>query len=153
MKNFTFIKNVKGGLSIKLSSYDMMLPERVFTIPYNVDRIAIPEQYALGLFISEDALNAYKGGSFKVENMEELEKAASMVGFFAEPVEVSTLSKEELQEVITKGDLSKLDEIIDRQNYVEFTNMIVIARENIDSLQKNVIDKIEQACGVELEVE
>lgn len=153
MKNFTFIKNVKGGLSITLSSYDMMLPERVFTIPYNADRIAIPEQYALGLFISGDALNAYKSGFFRVENMEELEKAASVVGFFTESINNDILSKEEIEKILTSGDSNKLEEVFARCNYVEMNSIITIAREKIDTLSKNIIDKIENACGVELEIE
>lgn len=153
MKNFTFIKNVKGGLSIKLSSYDMMLPERVFTIPYNADRIAIPEQYALGLFVSSDALNAYKNGFFTVDNMEELEKAASVVGFFAEKIENNVLSKEDIEKALLNGDSKTLDEIFSRCNYVEMNNVITIAREKFDNLSKSTIDKIEKACGVELEIE
>lgn len=153
MKNFTFIKNIKGGLGITLSSYDMMLPERTFVIPYNADRIAIPEQYALGLFISEGALNQYRNGFFTVQNIDELEAAAATIGLFAEQEKVEIYSKEEIEKALKANDHTVIDKVLERQNYVETTNLITSAREQIDSLSKSAIDKIGKACGVELEIE
>jgi len=153
MRNFTFIKNVKGSLSIKLSSYDMMLPEKIFTIAYNVDKISIPEQYALGLFVSSGALHQYQSGFFKVENMEDLEKAASMIGLFVEPMESQAKDQKEIVEMLKNNDVASLEKVIENGNAVDMKNLIVIARQEFDSLSKSVIEKIEKACGVELEIE
>lgn len=154
MKNFTFIKNVKGTLIFKLSSYDMLLPERTFAIPHNIDRIVVPEQYALGLFVSSDAYQAYQEGYFKVEEIEELEKAASLIGFFADSQQkANILDVAEIEKILVDTNVEELDKLLSRGNYIEMTNMIGIAREYLDKLPKNIIDKIENACGVELEIE
>lgn len=153
MKNFTFIKNIKGGLTINLSSYDMMLPNRNFTIPYNIEKVSIPEQYALGLFVSESALQQFKDGYFTIEHFEELEQMAQTIGLFSEIEQAKILSKDEIATCLAEKDVEKVDEIIARCNYIEMTNLVVCAREIIDSLPKNIIDKIGNACGVDLEIE
>lgn len=153
MKNFTFIKNVKGGLTITLHSYDMMLPKRNFTIAHNVDRVSIPEQYALGFFVSEEAIRQYEQGLFTIENYDELEKMSQTVGLFTNIESSVVYSKEDIATYLKEHNAEKIDEIISRGTYVEMTNLMMIAREQLESLPKNIIEKIEHACGVELEIE
>ena len=154
MKNFTFIKNVKGTLIFKLSSYYMLLPERTFAIPHNIDRIVVPEQYALGLFVSSDAYQAFQEGYFRVEEIEELEKAASLIGCFAESESKNNiLDVKDIEKILLETNTEELDKLLNRSNYVEMTNMIGVAREHFEELPKNIIEKIEKACGVELEIE
>lgn len=156
MKNFTFIKNVKGGLTIKLQSYDMMLPERLFTIASNVERITIPEQYALGLFVSDTALDQYREGYFQVEEIELLQEKANTLGLFVVDTtgEVKTnYSKKDIDKAVKEHDSVTIDKIIEKNNYLEINNLIAAAREHIDSLPKSIVDKIGNACGVDLEIE
>ena len=54
---------------------------------------------------------------------------------------------------VRETNIEELDKLLNRSNYVEMTNMIGIAREHFEELPKNMIEKIEKACGVELEIE
>ena len=93
MKNYTFVKNVKSGITITLESSNMQLPARSFTMVGNVTQIAVPEEYALGLFVTDSALNMLKDGYFIVKDLNELRKKANEIGLFAD-VEIDNWDKE-----------------------------------------------------------
>lgn len=153
MKNYTFVKNVKGGLTITLESWNMQLPKRDFNLVGNVEQIAIPEEYALGLFVSDGALRMLKKGYFKVSNYSDLQKRAKEIGLFADDDIIKTYSKEDIEKFLLKQDSKKVAEIINRNLRVEMDNLITIARENLDKLPSGMITQIEDACGAELRIE
>jgi hypothetical protein len=84
MRNYTFVKNVKGGLGFTLDSWNMQLPQRTFTIRHSIEQIAIPEYYALGLFISSSALDSYRQAYFVITDVNELKNKASELALFAD---------------------------------------------------------------------
>lgn len=153
MKNYTFVKNVKGGLTITLDSWNMQLPTRDFNLVGNVSQIAIPEDYALGLFVSDGALTMLESGYFTVVNFNDLRKKAKEIGLFADRVIDKCYTVAEIENFILKQNSSKITEIIKRNRKVEFDNLVVLAREHFDKLPSNIIKQIEDACGAELRIE
>lgn len=153
MKNYTFVKNVKGGLTITLESWNMQLPTRDFRLMGNVEQIAVPEEYALGLFVSDGALNMLKNGYFTVLNYSELQRKAKEIGLFADAEIIKTYTKDDIAKFISKQDSNKIAEIIERNIRVEMDSLITIARENFDQLPSGIITQIEDACGAELRIE
>ena len=73
-RTFTFVKNVKGWLYIELDTYDMMGARKTFVFGPTVDKLVIPYPYALGLFVSQGAMDMYEQGIFTIENVNELYK-------------------------------------------------------------------------------
>lgn len=153
MKNYTFVKNVKGGLTITLNSWNMQLPTRNFTMSGNVEQLAIPEDYALGLFISDGALNMFQEGYFTIGNLKELQAKARELGLFADNEVDNCYTIKEIENFVVKQNVKKIQEIITNNKFVEFDNLVVIAREHIDELPSNIITQIEDACGAELRIE
>lgn len=153
MKNYTFVKNVKGGLSIVLDSYDMQLPTRSFSIAYNIDQITIPENYALGLFVSSVSLQMFEEGYFSIPEFKELKNKAKEIGLFSDVNIESVYTAKEIEKIIKSNDAKGLGNILNRRNNIEMENLIIIARENMDNLNSSTINKIEQACGAELRIE
>ena len=153
MKNYTFVKNVKGGLTIKLDSWNMQLPTRSFSLVGNVNQIAIPEEYALGLFVSDSALSMFKNGYFRINNLNELQKSAKEIGLFADTELTNCYSVEEIEKFVSKNDVKKIQSIIDEGKRVEIDNLVTIVREKIDSLPSSIIKQVEDACGAELRIE
>lgn len=153
MKNYTFVKNVKGGLTIRLDSWNMQLPTRDFRMMGLVEQIAIPEEYALGLFVTDSALHMMKNGYFTVRNFAELQKKAKEIGLFADDTVEKLYSKEDIEKFVVKQDSKKIAEIIERNVRVEIDNLITIAREHFDELPSGIITQIENACGAELRIE
>lgn len=153
MKNYTFVKNVKGGLTITLDSWNMQLPTKNFTMTGNVEQIAVPEDYALGLFVSDSALSMLASGYFRVLNLGELQKKATEIGLFANPDISNCYSIEETEKFVKTHNLKKIQEIISRNRRVEIDNLVTIVREQIDTIPSNIITQIEDACGAELRIE
>lgn len=153
MKNYTFVKNVKGGLTITLDSWNMQLPTRNFNLIGNVRQIAIPEDYALGLFVTDGALSMMKSGYFTVANFAELQKKAREIGLFADEEVENCYSIEDIEKILVKQNSKKVEEIIARNKRVEIDNLITLAREHIEELPSNIVRQIEDACGAELRIE
>lgn len=153
MKNYTFVKNVKGGLSITLDSWNMQLPRRVFTLRHNIEQIAIPEDYALGLFVSSGALDMYKNGYFTIADFKSLKEKAKDLGLFVEQEPNYVVSVKDIDKMVKGNDEKAIDKLIGRGNAVELNNLFIAARENYETLTSNVISKIEKACGAELRIE
>lgn len=153
MKNYTFVKNVKGGLTITLDSWNMQLPTRNFNLIGNVRQIAIPEDYALGLFVTDGALSMMKSGYFTVANFTELQKKAREIGLFADEEVENCYSIEDIEKILVKQNSKKVEEIIARNKRVEIDNLITLAREHIEELPSNIVRQIEDACGAELRIE
>lgn len=153
MKNYTFVKNVKGGLTITLDSWNMQLPTRNFRMTGLVEQIAIPEEYALGLFISNSALHMMKNGYFTINNFADLQRKAKEIGLFTDEEIAKLYSKDEIEKFVVKQDSKKITEIIERNARVEIDSLITIAREHFDELPASIITQIENACGAELRIE
>jgi hypothetical protein len=153
MKNYTFVKNVKGGLTITLDSWNMQLPTRNFNLIGNVRQIAVPEDYALGLFVTDGALSMMKSGYFTIANFAELQKKAREIGLFADDEVETCYSIEEIEKILVKQNSKKVEEIIARNKRVEIDNLITLAREHIEELPSNIVRQIEDACGAELRIE
>lgn len=153
MRNYTFVKNIKGGLTITLDSWNMQLPTRDFRFIGSVEQLAIPEEYALGLFVSNDALAMLEQGYFTVSNFNELQRKAKEIGLFADIIDSDIYTAKEIEKIIVKQDAKKIAEIIQRNIRVEIDNLITIAREHFDELPSNIVTQIEDACGAELRIE
>lgn len=153
MRNYTFVKNIKGGLTVTLDSWNMQLPTRDFRFIGSVEQLAIPEEYALGLFVSNDALAMLERGYFTVSNFNELQRKAKEIGLFADIIDNDIYTAKDIEKIIVKQDAKKIAEIIQRNIRVEIDNLITIAREHFDELPSNIVTQIEDACGAELRIE
>lgn len=152
MRAYTFVKNVGGSLRITLDSYDMQLAQKDFFIASGVDRIVVPYKYALGLFISDSAKQQFDQGYFNIEDYEDLKNEAIGLGLAAGEV-TQTITPREIAEAIQKRDMVYIDKILRSNNAVDLANLIVIIRENFGKVSNDIIQRVEEACGVELKVD
>lgn len=152
MRAYTFVKNVGGSLRITLDSYDMQLAQKDFFIASGVDRIVVPYKYALGLFISDSAKQQFDQGYFNIEDYEDLKNEAIGLGLAAGEV-TQTITPREIAEAIQKRDMVYIDKILRSNNAVNLANLIVIIRENFGKVSNDIIQRVEEACGVELKVD
>lgn len=157
MANFIFKKNVSGGLIFSLESYDFSLQRRTFDMPNGVNQLAIPEQYALGLFITDEAMNMYKMGYFTIENFDALKESAEKVGLFGELKNAPIYDGAQIKSIVEKNDMGKINLILSRKNPIELANIITVVRDNLNREDSTVstalVRKIEDTCGVELTIE
>lgn len=148
---YTFEKNIRGGVHFTLQSFDNSLPEKMFKIPHNIDRIVIPYIYALGLFISSTALKMFQDGYFTIKESEDLIGDATTAGlYFDEGFKQRADKIENIKNIILANDIVGVEKLIKRGSQIDIKNLIAIARENIAIVSGGVISKIENACGVSL---
>ena len=151
-KTYSFVKNVRGSLSFPLYNYDMTV-KRGFTIAHNVNKIVVPHQFALGLFVTPSALQQLKMGYFTIENFNDLVKEAIEKGLCAEEDYPDIASLVEIKQMVTTNNTYKIKKLLSKHNSVEISNLISFAKEHYGKLNQTNKNLIEQECGVELEVE
>lgn len=153
MKAYTFVKNIGGQLRISLESYNMQNARQDFVMPAGVDRVIVPYQYALGLFVSPSAYNQYKLGYFTVEDIDSLIAEATSFGLVAAKGDQSILTLKQVAELLKDGNLPGIEALIQRKNPVELANLFTIVRENYNKVPAGILSKIETLCGVELKID
>lgn len=153
MKAYTFVKNIGGQLRITLETYNMQNAAQDFVMPAGVDKVIVPYQYALGLFVTPAALSQYKLGYFTIENVESLIEEATQVGLTIPQDRNKVLSLRDIAQLIQSGNTNAIEDLLRRGNPVERDNLFLLVRENYDKIPSGVLTKIETVCGVELKVD
>lgn len=152
MKSYTFVKNIAGQLRISLESYNMQNARQDFVIPAGVEKVIIPYQYALGMFVTPSAKKQYDLGYFTIEDIDSLIEEATSYGLVADASQ-KVLSIKELAMLLQNNDVAKIEALIKRENPVETANLFTLVRENYDKIPSGVLSKIETLCGVELKID
>lgn len=152
-RTFNFVRNTKGTLSFVLESFDYSAPAKKFVIPHNVTKIVVPYKFALGLFVSSQAYKFYKDGKIIIEDVKELVEDAVNKGLCAleEHPEVESLIN--IEKIVKSNSYTKIKSLLTSGSKADINNILVIAKENLDTLNVNCKNLIEQHCGVELEIE
>ena len=152
-RTFNFVRNRKGTLSFTLESYDFSAPAKRFVIPYNIKKIVIPYKFALGLFVSGPTYNFYRNGNFTIEDAEVLIKDAIEKGLCSAEEYPDVVSLDRIEKIVKENSYTKIKGVLKGGNKVEIDNLLLAAKENLDTLNVNCKNLIEQHCGVELEIE
>jgi hypothetical protein len=153
MKAYTFVKNVVGQLRIPLETYNMQNARQDFVMPAGVDRVIVPYQYALGLFVTPEAMHQLQIGCFTVEDMDSLIEDARSYGLVANKVENPILSIKEVAILLKENNIDKIESLIKRGQPVELANLFTLVRENYDKISAGILTKIETLCGVDLKID
>lgn len=154
-KTFVFKKNIKGYLFIDLETYDMMGAPKTFIFGPTVDRLVIPYPYALGLFVSQSAMDQYKLGCFTIEREDELFKAAIEQGFVAAEDKPDIALLVDVENIIKNNKVSKMRDLIKKAetDATLVDNILSCAREHFDTLSNEMVELIQTAAGVDLRIE
>jgi hypothetical protein len=154
-RTFTFVKNVKGWLYIELDTFDMMGVRKTFVFGPTVDKLVIPYPYALGLFVSSEALDMFRAGMFTIENVNELYKAGVEQGFVAREEKPEITLLVDVENAIKGNKVKALKTFIEKghQDPILVDNVLACAREHFDGLSNEMVDLIQEATGVDLRIE
>ena len=153
MKAYTFVKNIAGQLRITLESYNMQNARQDFVLPAGVEKIIVPYQYALGLFVTPSAKHQLELGYFTVEDMDSLVEEAKSYGLVAYENDNKILTIKEVADLLQSNNIVEIENLIKRQNPVELANLFTLVRENYNAIPSGILSKIETLCGVELRID
>lgn len=148
---YDIVKLCKGGLALRLPTFDSSAIDRRIDFQYNTQKIRVPRAYALGIFVDSTLERMYKEGYFRVEPAEQFEKEVAEI-FYPVENKQKVYINSDLLGLLKSGNRVKIKELIE-QNSVNKDNIIITAREHIGDLSNSMIKDLERILGVELEVE
>ena len=148
---YDIVKLCKGGLTLDMPAFDASTNNRVVRIDWNVNKVRVPRQFALGIFTDGTLTRLYEQGYFRVEPAAQFEKEAEAIYY---PVEekIEVADDQSILNALNKGDRVKVKTLIS-SGEVNRQKVICLARENIGSLSTSMIRDLEKILGVELTVE
>lgn len=148
---YDIVKLCKGGLALDLPAFDASSNNRQIMLDWNVSKVRVPRQFALGIFIDGTLTRMYEQGYFRVEPAAQFEKEVESIYY---PVEekVEIIEDSVIINALSKGDRVKIKTIIN-SGEVNRQKVISIARENVNNISTSMVRDIEKILGVELIVE
>lgn len=148
---YDIVKLCKGGLSLNLPAFDASTPNRTIDIAWNIDKVRVPRVLALGVFVDGTLERMYKEGYFRIEPAAQFEKEVAEI-FFPVEDKVEIVEDKIILEAFQKGNRTAIKKIIESGD-VNKDKVIVLARENIDSISGSMVRDLEKILNVELVVE
>ena len=148
---YDIVKHCKGGLTLELPAFDASSNNRIVRIDWNVPKVRVPRQFALGIFNNGTLTRMYEQGYFSVEPAAQFNKEVEAIYY---PVEerVDIVDDAAILQALTKGDRVKIKNIISSGD-VNRQKVVFLARENIGSLSTSMVRDLEKILAVELIVE
>lgn len=153
LQAFVFKKECTGSLVVTLESYNFSTPARNFEFAHNVNKLVVPYNYALGLFVTQGARAQLELGYFTVEKLDELKKAAGEQGILDEVLTNDTKTFSTIERALTNNDTKKIRELLASKDALTISTLVSVAADKAAQLTSTNIDLIEKGCGVSLIVE
>lgn len=149
--HFMLVNNYKGSLLVEIDSYDFSRPTRSFKLRHNVPKLAIPTNYALGIFITPGALRLMERGYYVIENVETLIKMAEDKGFYVpDSIKNRKYTLEDFKNLLIKGDIKEMEKQLTQATRKTARDVIALAREVYSKLSVQMVQLIEQRYKVVL---
>jgi hypothetical protein len=148
---YDIVKLCAGSLTLDLPAFDASANNKMVHIGWNVQKVRVPRQFALGILTDSTLTKMYEKGYFKVEPAAQFEKEIESIYY---PVEerVKIVDDEKIVNALLKGDRVTIKNIMS-SGEVNRQKVVVLARENIDSLSTSMVRDLEKILSVELVVE
>lgn len=150
--SFVMVKNVVGALAVKLDPYDFMAPARMVRFRFDEERQYVPLKWAIGVFVSNDALKQMEHGYFTFENLKELINLAEEMGHFVpDPIKSPKISLKDMQKALLGSDMKELERIIMIMNSKIRKDLIALAKKLYNRLSVKVVQYLEKNLAVSLQ--
>ena len=131
-RSFIMVKNHRGGLSVMLEPYDFSAPARKIRFNHNQEINHVPTKWALGVFVTQDALNIMEKGYFYFQNLEELIKMAEDAGLYVpDSIKEPKVTLKDLKKLVLANDIKTLEQKMFNANNDLKNYLIEIVKKNI----------------------
>lgn len=150
-KQFVMVKNAVGGLTVKTEAFDFSVPARNVVFKFDQDRNYLMTNYALGVFVTPQALKQMELGYFTFENLDTLIKMADEAGIYVpDSIKDPKVTLKDIAKALRSGDQAELDKLTKNLNRKTRNDIIVTAQKMYDNLQQGVISYLEKKLAVSL---
>lgn len=151
LAQFAMIKNVEGALSVNLDSYDGSTPPRRIEFKSTVERRYVTRKYAIGVFVSHEALEQMEKGYFTFAEMPKLVEQAEAEGFYVpEAIKTPKVTLRELSILMTTSNLKGLQSKMQNATKKTQTDIVGLGRSLYKKLNIDIVDLIESTYKVQL---
>ena len=151
--HFAMIKNFDGNLAVELQPEDYVGLPRVFRIKFNQEKQMIPVKWAIGVFISPEALRQMELGYFTFENLEELIKMAEEMGHYVpDSIKEPKISVKDIKKALRAGDRKGIERILLNATTKVRNDVITAARGMYGKLNQETVSFLENKLRVSLTV-
>ena len=148
---FVMVKNIDGRLLVNLESFDFSAPARAIAFNFDQDKTYVQLKWALGVFVTPDALKMMEEGYFTFENLSKLIQMAETQGFYVpESIKEPQFSLREIGDILKEGDTKKLDTLTLNLTTKLRGDIISTATKYYGVLKSDVINSLENKLNVSL---
>ena len=150
-KQFVMIKNAIGGLVVPLEAHDYSTPRRRIVFKFNQERHYIPVKWAVGTFVTDEAMKQMEKGYFTYENLEVLIEMAEEMGYYVpDSIKEPKVTLKEMQKALKDADMKELERITNVLTPKIKRDLIQTGQKMYDSLNMNVISFLEKKLQTSL---
>ena len=150
-KQFVMIKNCEGGLVVPLEAHDYSTPRRRIVFKFNQERHYIPLKWAVGTFVTDEAMKQMEKGYFTYENLGVLIEMAEEMGYYVpDSIKEPKVTLKEMQKALKNSDIKELERITNVITPKIKRDLTQTAQKMYDSLNMNVITFLEEKLKTSL---
>lgn len=132
-------------------AYDFSAPARKIRFDYDQDTTHVPTKWALGVFVTHNALKVMEKGYFYFENLELLIKMAEDAGIYVpDSIKEPKTTLKELKNLVLTNDVKSIEQKMFNADKKLIGDLVEIARKNIDRISVATADFIEKKYNVVL---
>ena len=150
--NFKMVKIFPGAMGVTLEAYDFSTPPRPFNFPYDMEYKVIPLKWAVGVFVSDNALRQMELGQFTFENLDTLIEMAEELGqYVPDSIKEPKITTKDIKQAVKSNDVQKVEALYSRLNPTTRQTLLAVGRKFYNGLKVEVINSIEKFLGVSLQ--
>lgn len=148
---FVMVKNYEGALAVMLDPHDFSTPARRVNFNFDVERQHVPAKYAVGTFVTDNAMKQMEKGYFTYENLDVLIKMAEDMGYYVpDSIKEPKISLKDLRQVILKGDAKELSKLMMNASRKNIDDLLSVAKRYYASLSTGMVQYIEKTYKASL---
>ncbi|RLI44732.1 hypothetical protein DRO61_11780, partial [Candidatus Bathyarchaeota archaeon] len=151
LKRFTMVKNYVGALAVSLEAEDFSTPPRLILFKFNEDEKRIPVKWAIGVMVSDGALQQMEKGYFTFKELDKYIAMAEEMGHYVpESIKEPKVTVKEMKKALKTNNVAELKKIIPGLSKKSKMDLITLGQGRYNHLNMEVISLIEKELGVSL---
>lgn len=151
-KQFAMIKNTLGGLAVPIEPHDFSAPRRTISFKHDQEKNYLPTSWALGIFVTPQALRQMELGYFTFENLDILIEMAEEKGYYVpDSIREPKITIKEIANILRRGDEKELRNLTLNMSSKVRGDILTTARKMYSRLNVSTVRILEERLKVSLE--
>lgn len=150
-RNFTIVKNRRGGLAFQLQPFDYSAPERLIFMKWDKEFEVLPTKWILGIFTNEGPLRQLERGYFTVQNLDLLIELAESEGLYVpDSIKEPKITIKQMEKALIKGDIALIKTLMALATKKDIQDFVDAARRVITRMNYETVAWVQNTYKVSL---